>query len=403
MPNQTLFQLFTRFLRFGCLAWGGPVAQIAMIKRELVEEEQWISKEQFNRVLAVYQALPGPEAHELCVYFGMISGGRWGGFLAGLGFMLPGLVLMLAATWLYVQYGMQLPAVAAIFGTIQAAVIGLIGFAVYRIGKHALVNNYLLLLALLSALLLFLGISFYVILLFVGLFYALYCHGKMLYTVAAGAVFLLIIGLQTYYLNQNTTNKLPKDTIASHITTDKEGSVSLRDVFLTGLKGGLFTFGGAYTAIPFIRQDAVIEQHWLSERQFLDGLAISGILPAPLVIFATFVGYFGGGYWGALLITLGMFLPAFAFTLIGFNTIERLINYQPIHHFLDGITAAVVGIIASTACSLALATLVSPLQILLCFLAIMALMTINSKFTAMGIIIIAGFVGWVFHHTSLLN
>src|SRR5262245_7853722 len=92
---QSYAQLLRRFLRFGFLAWGGPVAQIAMIRRELVDEEQWISNERFNRTLAIYQVLPGPEAHELCVYFGYLARGRIGGLLAGLGFMLPGFLLML--------------------------------------------------------------------------------------------------------------------------------------------------------------------------------------------------------------------------------------------------------------------------------------------------------------------
>ena len=101
-PPQSYLQLFLRFLRFGLLAWGGPVAQIAMIRQELVEEERWISPERFNRILAVYQVLPGPEAHELCVYFGMLSRGRIGAILAGLGFMLPGFVFMFALSWFYV-------------------------------------------------------------------------------------------------------------------------------------------------------------------------------------------------------------------------------------------------------------------------------------------------------------
>src|SRR6202008_2759298 len=107
IPHQTYRALFLRFLRFGALAWGGPVAQIAMIQRELVEKERWISMERFHRALAVYQALPGPEAHELCVYFGMLARGRIGGILAGLGFMLPGLVLMFLLSWLYLRHGLQ--------------------------------------------------------------------------------------------------------------------------------------------------------------------------------------------------------------------------------------------------------------------------------------------------------
>ena len=98
---EPLRSIFVRFLKFGCLAWGGPAAQIAMIKRECVEEEMWISEVSFQKLLAVYQVLPGPEAHELCVYFGRLRGGKRGGFLAGLGFMLPGFILMLGLSYLY--------------------------------------------------------------------------------------------------------------------------------------------------------------------------------------------------------------------------------------------------------------------------------------------------------------
>lgn len=107
--------LFWRFLRFGLLAWGGPIAQIAMIRQELVEEEKWVSSERFNRVLGLYQALPGPEAHELCVYFGMVNRGRFGGFLAGLGFMLPGFVFIFILSWFYLSYGMAIPRFQEVF------------------------------------------------------------------------------------------------------------------------------------------------------------------------------------------------------------------------------------------------------------------------------------------------
>src|SRR5678816_3620473 len=129
--------IFARFLRFGLLAWGGPVAQIAMIKRELVEEEKWISPARFNRLLAVYQVLPGPEAHELCVHFGMMKGGRLGGFLAGLGFMLPGLMLVLVLAWLYQQLDLQQTLLKALFLGVQIGVIALIIRAVHRIGEHS--------------------------------------------------------------------------------------------------------------------------------------------------------------------------------------------------------------------------------------------------------------------------
>ena len=142
-PSEPLPALFARFLKFGLLAWGGPVAQVAMIRRELVDEEQWLSPARFNRLLAVYQVLPGPEAHELCVHLGMMKRGRLGGLLAGLGFMLPGLVLMLGLAWLYGQLDLRQPLLAALFLGIQVGVIALIVRAVHRIGEHVLEDRWL--------------------------------------------------------------------------------------------------------------------------------------------------------------------------------------------------------------------------------------------------------------------
>lgn len=148
--REPWLKLFLRFLRFGALAWGGPVAQIAMIRQELVDEERWIDSAHFNRVLPVYQILPGPEAHELCVYFGMRARGRWGGILAGLGFMLPGFVLMFALSWAYVRYGLGLAGVQAVFASVQVAVAALIVRAVVRIGGHVVTDGWLWAIAILA-------------------------------------------------------------------------------------------------------------------------------------------------------------------------------------------------------------------------------------------------------------
>ena len=120
-PHLSMWALFLRFLRFGLLAFGGPVAQIAMIRRELVDRDGWMSSARFNRVLAVMQVLPGPEAHELCVHLGVRARGRMGGLLAGLGFMLPGFILMMALSWLYFRLDMDQPWLAAALLGAQAA------------------------------------------------------------------------------------------------------------------------------------------------------------------------------------------------------------------------------------------------------------------------------------------
>src|SRR5688572_29167845 len=156
LPDQVISEspgkIFLRFLRFGFFAWGGPVAQIAMIRQELVEEEKWVSREHFNKILAVYQILPGPEAHELCVHFGMLARGRWGGVLAGLGFMLPGFVLMFLLSWLYLTLDLATTAFQAVFLGIQPAVIALIVRACHRIGGHCLTDASLWIIGILAAL-----------------------------------------------------------------------------------------------------------------------------------------------------------------------------------------------------------------------------------------------------------
>src|SRR5215213_11768931 len=169
--NQSLLSIFLRFLRFGFLAWGGPVAQIAMIKRELVEEERWIEPSRFNRLLAIYQVLPGPEAHELCVHFGMMKARRLGGLLAGLAFMLPGLVLILVIAWLYRRVDLQQPQIAAIFAGIQIGVIALIVRAVHRIADHTLTDPWLWAIAAAAAAGTALDVSFWVTLPAAGLAY----------------------------------------------------------------------------------------------------------------------------------------------------------------------------------------------------------------------------------------
>ncbi len=383
--RQTPGQIFFRFLRFGLLAWGGPVAQIAMIKKELVEEEKWVTKEQFNRALAVYQVLPGPEAHELCVYFGMKAGGRMGGFLAGLGFMLPGFLLMLLFTWIYVQYGIQSPVIHVLFTGIQAAVIALIVFAVYRIGKHAVVNYKLLMIALISGFSFFAGVNFLIVLIIGGAAYAFW-QKKNIPAVIAFAI--VLASVTAYTINKNGISL--KKSGNNELTPTVNKNYSQGSVFLTGLKGGLLTFGGAYTAIPFIQQDAVVKNKWMTQEQFLDGIAISGILPAPLIIFSTFVGYFGGGWWGAILITIGIFLPAFAFTLIGHAAMERLIAKTALHNFLDGVTAAVVGLIGCTAIQLLISTVNNISALIIFLLSLIALIRFRSKYTALLIIAGAG-------------
>jgi chromate transporter len=318
-------------------------------------------------VLAVYQVLPGPEAHELCVYFGMMARGRIGGALAGLGFMLPGFVLMFTLSWFYVAYGINSVLFAGVFYGFQAAVPALIVRAVHRIGIHALRDKWLWGIAIASALATFLNVNFLLVL----------ATGGLVYTLAGRKEFSIFPILF-----------LPVTGIAFSLAAP-----SLLELFGYGLRTGLLTFGGAYTAIPFLQRDAVTVGAWMTNQQFLDGLALSSILPAPLIIFSTFVGYLGGGPLGALALTAGVFLPAFSFTLIGHDLFERLVENQNVHSFLDGVTAAVVGLIAATAWQLFQTALPDLLSVGIFMLALFALYRWKAK-TAIAVVMLgAGLLG----------
>jgi chromate transporter len=347
-PQESYVRLFRRFLRFGLLAWGGPVAQLAMIRHELVEVEQWITPARFNRVMAVYQALPGPEAHEMCVYFGTVARGRWGGILAGLGFMLPGFVLMMAFSWFYVTFGIGSPLFAALFAGAQPAVAALIVRAVQRIGAGALRDdNWLWAIAVTAAAAQLLGVNFLLTLAAGGLVYAFAHRGQGRWAAALGMAFLALIAFTVYQAG------VPGAAVVTAESTANAGTADVPPTLLqllgVGLLTGLLTFGGAYTAIPFLQQFAVELGGWLTQAQFLDGIALAGILPAPLIIFGTFVGYLAGGPLGGIVMTVGIFAPAFAFTLIGHEFLEKLVDNEGTHALLDGITASVVGLVGGTA------------------------------------------------------
>jgi len=365
--------IFLRFLRFGCLAWGGPAAQIAMIKQECVDEEKWVDELSFQRTLAVYQVLPGPEAHELCVYFGRLRGGKLGGLMAGLGFMLPGFLLMLGLSALYVGAGLAEHLDPFFYG-LSAAVAALVARALVRLGTSFVKDVPLAVIAISGfALTLFAEAGFVLVLLGGGIAYELWrgARGRLggapsiapglpaLAWIAAGAI---TIGLTA-------------------------------EIMLEGLKAGLLTFGGAYTVVPFLHDSAVEGHHWLSEREFVDGLAIGGILPAPLIIFATFVGYLAGGLAGALVITLGIFIPAFCFPIFFHRQLVAIAENERLHQFLLGVAAGVVGLIAAVTVEILDTSVVDAYTALLALGSFLALNRWHGKLTVLYVVLTCGAIG----------
>ena len=365
--------IFARFLKFGLLAWGGPAAQIAMIKRECVDEERWISEESFKKLLAVYKVLPGPEAHELCVYFGRLRGGKLGGFLAGLGFMLPGFILMLGLSILYVEANLATHLDQLFYG-LTAAVGALVARALVRLSGSFITDLPLALLAIAGfALTLFANASFVLVLLGAGLAYELWKNASRWtrransLVVSPAALALVVAG-----------------TITLSLTAQ---------IFLEGLKAGLLTFGGAYTVIPFLHDSAVSGHHWLTNDQFVDGLAIGGVLPAPLIIFSTFVGYLAGGLGGSLAITVGIFIPAFAFPIFLHRQLVSVAENERLHPLLLGVAAGVIGLIAAVTVQIVKTSVVDVYTALLAIGAFLALNRWHSKLTVLWVVLGCGAIG----------
>jgi chromate transporter len=372
-PSDSPGSIFLRFLRFGCLAWGGPAAQIAMIKRECVEEEGWATEDAFKRTLAVYQVLPGPEAHELCVYFGRLRGGRLGGFLAGLGFMLPGFLLMLGLSALYVEADLA-GELDELFYGLTAAVGAFVARALVRLGGSFVTDVPLALIAIAAFLLtLFASASFALVLLAAGLAYELWTNADRW----RGRV-------ASFALPQLVGAALVLGAVAETLSGE---------IFFEGLKAGLLTFGGAFTVIPFLQESAVEGQGWLTDSQFVDGLAIGGVLPAPLIIFSTFVGYLAGGLGGGVAMTAGIFLPAFVLPIFFHRTLVALAENDRIRPFLLGVAAGVIGLIAAVTVTIVETSVVDLPTALLAVGAFLALNRWHAKLTVLYVVVACGAIG----------
>lgn len=263
--------------------------------------------------------------------------------------MLPGLVLMMGLAWAYVRFGMDDPAIAAAFMGAQVAVIAILVRAVHRIGEPILKDRLSWALAIGAAAATLAGVSFWLPLAAGGAVYAAAKGGRRRLAGVVAAMSAAAAAISIVLVAESSVGW------PAGLSSEAGRTVGWLALFLAGLKAGLLTFGGAYTAIPYVREDTV-GQDWITDAQFLDGVALGGVLPAPLVIFCTFVGYVAGGPWGALAITAGVFLPAFAFSMIWYERLERITEMAGVQALLAGVAAAVVGIIAATTLQLGMAT-----------------------------------------------
>jgi chromate transporter len=313
------------FLRLGLLGFGGPVALVGQMERELVADKGWLTKEQMREAIAICQSLPGPLAIQVGIYVGYLRAGFWGAWAGGWCFILPNFVIVAALGALYVRLG-DLSAVTAIFYGVSPAVIALILHSCYRLAKLGM-EDWLQWAIAGACLVVTVILQSEVALLFIG----------------AGVIGIVYYG----HLRPKGVGMLAVTAAApaaAPLAPAASGS-TLWKLFAFFLKAGSLTFGSGLVIVPFLEQGLVHEYGWLEPRQFLVAVAIGMISPGPVVITATFVGYLVGGFQGALVSTVGIFLPSFLLVLIVAPLLARYRANPNVQGFVKGAYAAAIGTI----------------------------------------------------------
>jgi len=313
------------FLRLGLLGFGGPVALVGQMERELVGERGWLTKEQMREAIAICQSLPGPLAIQVGVYVSYLRAGFWGAWAGGWAFILPNFVIVAALGALYVYFG-DLKPVTAIFYGVSPAVIALILHSCYRLAKLGMEDRVQWLIA---------TVCFAVTV-------ALQAEVALLF-IGAGAIGILYYGSIFRRPPTALLQIAPLSVLAQ--MAPAASSSTLAKLLWFFLKAGALTFGSGLVIVPFLEQGLVRQYGWLDERQFLIAVAVGMISPGPVVITATFVGYLVAGFWGSLVSTIGIFLPSFILVLIAAPILARHRGDPNVQGFVKGAYGAAIGTI----------------------------------------------------------
>ncbi|HEX6271000.1 MAG TPA: chromate transporter [Anaerolineales bacterium] len=358
-----LTEVAALFLKLGFTAFGGPAAHIAIMHDEVVRRRKWLTDEQFLDLLGATNLIPGPNSTEMAIHIGYVRAGWPGLILGGLGFILPAMLIVLGLAWLYLQFGTT-PQVEWLLYGIKPVVIAIIAQALWMLGNKALKNRILALISISVLILYFLRVN-EIALLFAG-----------------GLVFMLIANYRRLR-NLNAAILLP---FSGLLLTQAAIPFSLPLLFLTFLKIGSVLYGSGYVLLAFLRADFVLRLGWLTDQQLIDAIAVGQVTPGPVFTTATFVGYLLGGTSGALLATLGIFLPSFIFVAISNPLIPRIRNSAWISGLLDGVNASSLGLMAAVTLQLAASSLIDFYTALLAIVSLILLLRykINSTWLIAG-------------------
>ena len=374
----SLWQLVVYFLKLGSTGFGGPVALVGYMHKDLVENKKWISDEEYKQGLALAQLAPGPLAAQLAIYIGFVHHRIVGATLAGVAFVTPSFIMVVLLGMAYKLYGGLLWMQAVFYG-VGAAVIGIIANSSYRltvksIGKFNLISfkqNWLLWL-------------FFVVAAAVTFFTK---KEEVLLFIVAGLLYMFVKA-PPKWIGQFTSNGF----VLLQIGFWEYKSSTLTKIAIFFTEAGAFVFGSGLAIVPFLHAGVVTENHWLTEQQFVDAVAVAMITPGPVVITVGFIGYLIAGFPGAAIAALATFLPCYLFTVIPAPYFKKIAKNHSIKAFVEGITAAVVGALVGAVIVIAFRSIVDITSAVIAMATIFALLYIK-KIQEPFIILIAAVLG----------
>ncbi len=328
--RDRVLQVAGLFLKLGSIGFGGPAANIALMERETVTRRKWLTPEHFLNLLAVTSLLPGPVAVKMACQIGFVRAG-WKGLLAGgICFILPANFLSLGLAWIYGRFGNLPQAVALLYG-VNPAIIAIILVATYRLGRMILKDWKTVVLALACLVFSVLGLD------------------EVLTIFASGLAGILLFSPPSIHRANIVFSTIFLPLLLS-LPQFSGGKLSMLGLFF--LKAGFLLFGGGMLLYAFIHKEIVVHYGWLTQKQFLDAIALAQLIPGPVFSSATFIGYLIGGIPGALISAIGVFLPSFVMVALVVPWVKRMSGSETIKAFLQGINAAVVALILKVAIQL---------------------------------------------------
>jgi chromate transporter len=384
--TYSLWQLAKYFFRLGSLGFGGPVALVSYMHRDLVENRHWISEEEYKEGLALAQLAPGPLAAQLAIYLGYVHYGILGATVTGLVFVIPSFIMVLLLGMAYQLYG-GLPWMQAIFYGISAAVIGIIAISSYKltiksiskIEVNAVKKNWIL----------------WVFFIAMAIFTAITQQEEVLLFVVLGFAYMVVKAPPQWLKKQNTVPVL----LLTNLGFWSFEWPKLAEIAWFFTKAGAFVFGSGLAIVPFLHAGVVQEYGWLTENQFVDAVAVAMITPGPVVITVAFIGYLVAGFWGASVAALATFLPCYLFTILPAPYFKKISKNTSIKAFVEGITAAVVGALVGAVFVIATRSIVDLPTLLIATATGLSLIYIK-KIQEPQLILIAGILGIILKNYS---